>query len=151
MTSLAELAARLGRIDLETVQRRALEDAAKRIEEAVRAALSHSPGGEHEAPWLQSGDLRDSIEHEADATRAVIGSTSEVAVYQELGTRTVSPRPVLAPIGAALGESVAKAIGGAVAHAIRAAVAGKARAIPQRYGASETQHEDNGCYSELID
>lgn len=151
MTSLGELSNRLRRVHLEAVQRRALEDAAQRIEEAVRTALSHSPGGEHDAPWLQSGELRDSIEHEADATRAVIGSTSEIAAYQELGTRTVPPRPVLGPVAAALGQSVAEVIGAAVADAIRTAAAGRASANPQRYGAPETLQEDNGFHAELID
>lgn len=124
MTSLAELAARLERFDVEPTQRQALDDAASRMEAAVREALSHAPGGEHDLPWVRSGELRDSIAHQADASRAVIGSDSMVARYQELGTRHDPPRPFLAPQAAALGPSVAEAIGAAVAQAIRATVAG---------------------------
>jgi hypothetical protein len=124
MTRLTELAARLWRFDTEPVQRQALGDAASRIEAAVRAALSHPPDGEHETPWMRSGALRASIAHEADALRAVIGSTSTVARCQELGTRRDPPRPFLAPQAAALAPAVAEAVGTAVAQAIRATVAG---------------------------
>lgn len=124
MTSLVELAARLARYDAERAQRQTLDEVASRIEAAVRQALSHAPGGQHDAPWTRSGELRDSIEHQADASRAVIGSTSLVARYQELGTRHDPPRPFLAPQAAALAPSVAEAIGAAVAQAIRATVAG---------------------------
>lgn len=124
MDDLAELAARLARFDAEPVHRQALADAASWIEAAVQQALSHPPGGEHDAPWLRSGELRDSIAHQADATHAVIGSTSAVARYQEMGTRRDPPRPFLAPQAAALAPTVAEAIGAAVAQAIRATVAG---------------------------
>ena len=126
MANLAEISARLGRIELETVHRRALEEAAQRIEAAVRSMLSHPPGWEHDTPWLRSGELRSSIAHEADADGATIGSTSIVALYQEVGTRNDPPRPFLAPVAAALGEPVAEAIGDEVVETIRAALAGEA-------------------------
>lgn len=122
MAKLAEISARLGRIELEPVHRRALEEAARRIEAAVRSMLSHPPGGEHDMPWLRSGELRSSIAHEVDANCAEIGSTSMVALYQEVGTRSAPPRPFLAPVAAALGEPIAEA----VVETIRAALADKA-------------------------
>jgi len=126
MANLAEISARLGRIDLEPVHWQALEEAAQRIEAAVRSMLSHPPGREHDMPWLRSGELRSSIAHEADAEGATIGSTSMVAVYQEVGTRSDPPRPFLPPVAATLGEPVAETIGEAVVEAICGALVGKA-------------------------
>ncbi|CAJ0705821.1 HK97 gp10 family phage protein [Ralstonia holmesii] len=65
-------------------------------------------------PLLRTGDLRDSISHETHGLEAAIGSTSDIAVYQELGTDKIPPRPFL---GAAAYESideVKKLVGGAV-------------------------------------
>jgi hypothetical protein len=51
-------------------------------------------------PLLREGDLRDSIEHQVEATfegaEGTLGSSSMVALYQELGTsRNLPPRPFL--------------------------------------------------------
>lgn len=65
-------------------------------------------------PLLRTGALRDSISHETHGLEAAIGSTSDIAVYQELGTDKIPPRPFL---GAAAYESideVKKLVGGAV-------------------------------------
>lgn len=48
-------------------------------------------------PLLRSGDLRDSIKNEVHAFDAVIGSESDIAKYQELGTEKIPPRPFLGP------------------------------------------------------
>lgn len=48
-------------------------------------------------PLLRSGDLRDSIESTAAPDGFLVGSQSEIAVYQELGTEHIPPRPFLAP------------------------------------------------------
>jgi phage gpG-like protein len=48
-------------------------------------------------PLLRSGDLRESIKAAHNRTEAVIGSESDVAVYQELGTNKIPPRPFLGP------------------------------------------------------
>jgi HK97 gp10 family phage protein len=59
-----------------------------------RVAKGYTP----DDPLLRSGELRDSIKHEvATPTMAVVGSTSEIMVYQELGTDHIPPRPVLGP------------------------------------------------------
>lgn len=50
-------------------------------------------------PLLRSGELRDSISHEVASHEAVIGSTSDVAVFQEMGTDKIPPRPFLGPAG----------------------------------------------------
>jgi HK97 gp10 family phage protein len=46
-------------------------------------------------PLLREGDLRDSIGHVVQGHEAAVGSNSDVAVYQELGTRHMPPRSFL--------------------------------------------------------
>lgn len=47
-------------------------------------------------PLLRTGELRDSIEIECHGDEAVVGSASDIAMYQELGTdRGIPPRPFL--------------------------------------------------------
>lgn len=55
-------------------------------------------------PLLRTGALRESISHipelitmDGDSMEATIGSTSDIMVWQELGTKTIPPRPVLGP------------------------------------------------------
>lgn len=62
--------------------------------------------GENE-PLLRDGALRDSVSHAVDlASKSVeVGSTSEVMVWQELGTKHIPPRPV---IGSAMYEKKAR-------------------------------------------
>lgn len=50
-----------------------------------------------DAPLLRDGELRDSIKHEVHELEAVIGSESDIAVYQEFGTSTIPPRPFIGP------------------------------------------------------
>lgn len=52
-------------------------------------------------PLLRTGHMRDSIRAEASDSQAVVGSDSQVAVWQELGTHNpltgdIPPRPFLA-------------------------------------------------------
>lgn len=120
VTGLTDALRRLERIDMGRARHAALEQAAVRIEVAVQQALSRLPGEDHAAPWLRTGELRASITHETTEDAAVIGSTDPVAVDQELGTRTIPPRPFLAPIAAAESEGVMQDFAGAVASAIEA-------------------------------
>jgi len=123
--TLDALHAALGRLDLPAVGETALAVAAAEIETRVRAALSHPVGGAHAAPWLRSGGLLDSISHQAVGAQAAVGSTSLVAVYQELGTRTDPPRPFLVPAAMAESEAAAGTVAESVVAAITAAVAGE--------------------------
>ncbi len=52
-----------------------------------------------DSPLLETGEMRDSITHEVlPAELAVIvGSTDKIAVYQELGTSRIPPRPFIEP------------------------------------------------------
>lgn len=49
-------------------------------------------------PLLRTGELRDSISSKVEKLEAVIGSDSDIMVYQEFGTsRGIPARPVLGP------------------------------------------------------
>lgn len=58
-----------------------------------RARKGFSP----DEPLYRTGELRDSIVHSVVGSEAVIGSANDIMVYQELGTATIPPRPVLGP------------------------------------------------------
>lgn len=78
---------------------------------ADRIAKGFSP----DDPLLRTGDLRDSIQVEATGNEAVVGSASEIAMYQELGTdRGIPPRPFLGPAAfeskLPIGEMAAKTV-----------------------------------------
>jgi hypothetical protein len=117
-----DLAHALDQVEFSDAARVALTDVAERIAASVRDALSHPPGSGHDVPWERSGDLRSSIGVDATSDNAVIGSTSPVAVYQELGTHTDPPRPFLAPVAMAMAEDTATAIGAAMAETLAAAL-----------------------------
>lgn len=48
-------------------------------------------------PLLRTGELQDSIKSEVKGLEGVVGSNSDIMVYQEFGTRTIPARPVLGP------------------------------------------------------
>jgi HK97 gp10 family phage protein len=48
-----------------------------------------------DTPLLETGEMRDSIEHNSDHKEAHIGSNNDKALWQELGTRKIPPRPFL--------------------------------------------------------
>jgi HK97 gp10 family phage protein len=69
-------------------------------------------------PLLRSGSLRDSISHEIEGDTAAVGSTSDVMVYQELGTERIPPRPVLGPAALRNKEKIQRILGHAVAEGL---------------------------------
>ena len=116
---LREAVARLGRLDLAGVQRDALAECAERLKDDVRQALSQAPGAEHDAPWLETGALRDSIGAGVEDAEAVVGSSDPVAADQEFGTRAAPPRPFLAPQAVRAAPEFAAKIGGSANAALR--------------------------------
>lgn len=120
---LAGLAARLERGIGEEALRRAAERGAGVLAEGVRARLSGTPGGAHEAPWVESGALRGSIgvavEGDGDGARAVVGSSDPAAVPQEMGTMHMPARPFLGPVAGEMGEEAARAAGAVVVAALK--------------------------------
>lgn len=61
--------------------------------EAEKARLGYEP----DAPLLRSGEMQESIQHQAVGGEAAIGSNDPKMVWHELGTESVPPRPVLGP------------------------------------------------------
>jgi len=54
-----------------------------------------SKGFAENEPLLRTGDLRDSIHHKVVGHFVAIGSDNPIAIYQEMGTSTIPPRPFL--------------------------------------------------------
>jgi len=48
-------------------------------------------------PLLRSGELRDSIESEVIGLAAIVGTKSEIGLWQEVGTSNIPPRPFIGP------------------------------------------------------
>ncbi len=97
---------RLSRIDIGESGANALGLAAQTLKSQVVENLSRSPGDDHSMPWLQTGTLRGSIDCDVQDNIAVVGSTSDVAVDQELGTMTIEPRSFLGSTAAEAVEDI---------------------------------------------
>lgn len=82
--------------------------------QADRVAKGFTP----DDPLLRAGDLRDSVSHEIDALEAVVGSDSDVMVYQELGNERLPPRAVLGPAAIRNKALITRTLGHAVADGL---------------------------------
>jgi hypothetical protein len=73
-----------------------------------------------DSPLLETGEMRDSIGYTIiePGKRAEVGSNSDIAVYQELGTETIPARSFLAQTGARHGKAAAELAGAIVAASI---------------------------------
>lgn len=60
-------------------------------------------GYPEDEPLLRSGDMRESVGHKVQGNEVTIGSDSDIAVYQELGTEHIPPRSFL---GGAMAEEL---------------------------------------------
>lgn len=82
---------------------------------AQRERMGFSPND----PLLRTGELRDSISHQVHGLEAAVGSTSDIALYQELGTsRGIPPRPFLGPALIRNEHQIMKILGHAVVRGI---------------------------------
>lgn len=120
--SLSELERALAGIDVREAEQAVLREQTTRLELAIRQLLTDPPNGDHTVPWLRTGALRDSIVSEVTESRAVVGSGDPVAVYQEMGTRTIPPRPFLAPSAQAAGPLIAERIAATIVKQIEKAL-----------------------------
>jgi phage gpG-like protein len=82
-----------------------------------RASKGYAP----DEPLLRTGDLRESIGKEVRQDEATIGSDSEVAVAQELGTSKIPPRSFLGAAGAAAIPMIQAEFGMAIVTAVKGA------------------------------
>lgn len=117
---LLELATKLGEIALQQheMEQHALEKAAKLVEKRAKEKIGEyqdqagpfiawpdlaestkadraRQGFPEDEPLLRTGEMRDSIEHTVGNGEAQVGSNSDIAVYQELGTQHIPPRSFL--------------------------------------------------------
>lgn len=69
-------------------------------------------------PLLRTGKLCDSIGHKIDTLDAVIGSDSDIMVYQELGTDKIPPRAVLGPAAIRNKNLIIKTLGYSAAEGL---------------------------------
>ncbi len=120
--SIRDLADRLQALDLHAVAATALQTEAAAIADAVRSVLSSSDGDGHRFPREQTGALVASIVVSADGDGAVVGSSSDVAVYQEFGTANIPPRPFLAPVAADRADAAVQAVAASVTEALNTAL-----------------------------
>jgi phage gpG-like protein len=140
--NLAEAAARMAAaaIDIELAKRAALEEACLIVQERARGLLGHpndswaplkpetiAQKGGLNMPLLNHGTMRDSISYTViDSNHAEVGSNSEIAVIQSLGSsRGIPPRPFLSLAGHLEGPAVAKVVARTVGGAIGAGLAGR--------------------------
>jgi phage gpG-like protein len=70
---------------------------------------------------LESGAMRASIEWHSEGNSGEVGSNSDVALFQELGTSKIPPRSFLGGAAAAMGPAIEKL----AARAVVACIAGK--------------------------
>ncbi|TPD93608.1 hypothetical protein FJP68_14565 [Pantoea vagans] len=54
-------------------------------------------GYSEDEPLLRSGELRDSIQSEVVGLAAIVGTRSEIGLWQEVGTDRIPPRPFIGP------------------------------------------------------
>lgn len=85
---------------------------------AESTLVEHARFGVGDTPLLLHGGLYGSISHEVIGHEAMAGSTSDIAVWQELGTATIPPRAFVGPAGMRNAEKVAKILGHAFANGL---------------------------------
>jgi phage gpG-like protein len=64
-----------------------------------------------DSPLLENGDLRDSIERDVQHDVAYVGSRDPKAMWHELGTSRIPPRPFLAGAASAKHAEIGELIG----------------------------------------
>jgi phage gpG-like protein len=64
-----------------------------------------------DSPLLETGDLRDSIERDVQHDVAYVGSNNKKALFHELGTSRIPPRPFLAGAVSAKHAEIGEMIG----------------------------------------
>jgi phage gpG-like protein len=126
-------------VDIELAKRAALEEACVIVEERAKGLLGHpndswaplkpetiAHKGGLNMPLLNEGNMRDSIEHIViDSNHGEVGSNSEIAVIQSLGSsRGLPPRPFFSLAAHQEGPAVAKMVAKTVGASIAAGLAG---------------------------
>ena len=124
-------------LEVEHAKHAGLEHAAKLIEDEAKDELGNYQGAAGpygawpplkpetvahkttgDSPLLETGELRDSISHKVEGDEAVIGSDLDIAIYQEMGTSKIPPRPFLGMAAIHKESEVIDVLGGHVVGAI---------------------------------
>lgn len=71
-----------------------------------------------DTPLVETGELRDSIEHNSDSKEGYVGTNNGKAVWHEFGTSKIPARPFLGGAVHAVGDEVMELFGVAVQKAI---------------------------------
>jgi phage gpG-like protein len=99
-------------VEIEHQNREALKEVAKLVDKGAKEVIGTYDYGwpqlaqstqkqreylgfEPNEPLLRTGEMRDTIQHCSDHREARIGSNSDIAVYQEMGTSKIPPRSFL--------------------------------------------------------
>lgn len=69
-------------------------------------------------PLERTHDLENSISHERHGYKAVVGSSSDIMVYQEIGNEKIPPRAVLGPAAIRNKDLIMKVLGHAAAEGL---------------------------------
>ena len=67
-----------------------------------------------DSPLLETGAMRESIEHEVHGRSAFIGTDSQIAVYHDKGTSKMPPRPFLLESALRKEHEICEAVGDAI-------------------------------------
>jgi phage gpG-like protein len=154
--TLESFAALMMRVALEmpAAQHTAMEQAAVVVEtEAKRVIGTYDYGwpplaeatiarkANGDTPLLETGEMRDSIEHISSAKEAHIGSNNDKAVWQELGTsRGIPPRPFLAGALHHKSDEVVLIIGDEIGGLLSTGKLPKAGTAFERWGERFVEH-----------
>ena len=85
------------------------------VTQEIRAAQGYTPND----PLLRSGEMAESISHVVYGEEAAVGTTSEKAVWQELGTATIPPRPFFGPVAIETEPEVQRIISASLVRFVR--------------------------------
>jgi len=70
-------------------------------------------------PLLRSGELRGSIESEVVGLAAIVGTKSQIGLWQEVGTTRIPPRPYIGPAYVRKIDPLMESIGRAITYGFK--------------------------------
>ena len=89
------------------------------LAESTKADRARAGYAEDE-PLLRSGSLRNSIESEVIGLAAIVGTKSEIGLWQEVGTDRIPPRPFIGPAYVRKIDPLMESIGAAISRGFKA-------------------------------
>ncbi|MDF7658314.1 hypothetical protein PUG81_04980 [Erwiniaceae bacterium L1_54_6] len=89
------------------------------LADSTKADRVHS-GYSEDDPLLRSGELKDSIESEVIGLAGIVGTKSEIGLWQEVGTDHMPPRPFIGPAYVRKIDPLMESIGLAISRGFKA-------------------------------